>query len=99
MLDPTVFLTNWSYMDHLIITPKSSDGAHMHPHVGEVYYVLAGSGTVTVGPETQPIAVGDGIPVQPGEVHALVNTGTEDLEVMIIGVATEKGKVDTEVVK
>ena len=33
-LDPTVFLTNWSYMDHLIIPPGASEGLHRHPDVG-----------------------------------------------------------------
>jgi mannose-6-phosphate isomerase-like protein (cupin superfamily) len=96
-LDPVVFLTNWSYVDHLLIAPSSSDGAHRHPRVGEVYYVMAGSGTVTVGRERAPITSGDAVPVRPGDVHSIANTGADDLELMIIGVTTEKGIVDTEV--
>lgn len=98
-LDPTVFLTNWSYMDHLIIPPGASEGLHRHPKVGEVYYVIKGDGEVKVNTETAPIHKGDGIPILPGDAHAFTNNGTADLELMIIGIATEKGRLETEVVK
>ncbi|MCM3879204.1 MAG: cupin domain-containing protein [Vicinamibacterales bacterium] len=99
-LDPTVFLTSWSYMDHLIVTPGSSEGLHMHPSVGEVYYVLSGDGEVTVNNETAAIHKGDGVPVLPHQAHAVANTGPQDLELMIIGIVTEKGKLaDTVVLK
>ena len=98
-LDPTVFLTNWAYVDHLILTPGSSEGLHRHASVGEVYYVVGGDGQVTVAGESAAIRTGDGIPVPPDQAHAFANTGAQDLELMIIGIATEKGKLDTVVLK
>ena len=98
-LDPTVFLSNWSYMDHLVISPGSSEGLHRHPKVGEVYYVISGDGEVKVNSETSPIHKGDGIPVLPNDPHSLTNNGSQDLELMIIGIATEKGILDTIEVK
>ena len=53
-LDPSVFLTNWSYVDHLVLPPGASDGLHRHTGVEEVYYVINGDGEVTVGSETTP---------------------------------------------
>jgi len=94
-LPPSVFLSNWSYMDHLIVTPASSEGLHRHPGVGEIYYVLNGSGEATVGGETATIRKGDGVPILPDQPHSIVNSGTADLELMIIGIAIEKGKLDT----
>jgi mannose-6-phosphate isomerase-like protein (cupin superfamily) len=98
-LEPTVFLTNWSYMDHLVIPPGSSEGMHRHPTVGEVYYVINGAGEIKVNQESSSIRKGDGIPIRPDEAHSVINNGTEDLELMVIGVATEKGRLETVEVK
>ena len=94
-LDPSVFLTNWSYMDHLLLPAGASEGKHRHPGIEEVYYVLNGKGEAAVGSETAPIAKGDAVPVLLNEVHSFKNNGTEDLEFMIIGIASQKGVLET----
>ncbi|MGE0405539.1 MAG: cupin domain-containing protein [Candidatus Korobacteraceae bacterium] len=94
-LHPVIFSTNWAYVDHLILSPGSADGKHRHPHVGEVYYVLDGSGEVTVNSETVAIRAGDAIPVRPDEAHSFANNSSGDLEFMIIGISTQKGVIDT----
>jgi mannose-6-phosphate isomerase-like protein (cupin superfamily) len=94
-LDPSVFLTNWSYMDHLLLAPGASDGKHRHAGVEEIYYVLNGDGEVQVNGETSPIHKGDAVPVLMNEVHSFKNNGTADLEFMIVGVASQKGVLDT----
>jgi mannose-6-phosphate isomerase-like protein (cupin superfamily) len=97
-LDPDVFQTNWSYMDHLLIPPGASEGSHRHAHVEEVYYVLNGAGEVRVNGETAAINKGDAVPVLLNEIHSFTSVGAEPLEVMIIGITVQKGVVDTEVV-
>jgi mannose-6-phosphate isomerase-like protein (cupin superfamily) len=98
-LDPKVFLSNWSYMDHLVVTPGASEGMHRHPGLEEIYYVISGDGEAKVNGETAAIRKGDGIPVMLNEPHSFKNTGTQDLELMIIGVAMQKGALDTVEVK
>jgi len=95
-LDPDVFLTNWAYVDHLLIPPGASEGLHRHRGVEEIYYVLNGDGQVRVNDETADIHKGDGIPVRLNEPHSLMNNSKGDLELMVVGVSTQKNALDTE---
>ena len=98
-LDPTVFLSNWSYMDHLVIAPGASEGMHRHPGLEEIYYVIAGDGESKVNGETAAIHKGDAVPVMLNEPHSFVNNGSQELELMIIGIAMQKGALETVDVK
>jgi len=95
-LDPDVFLTNWAYVDHLLIPPGASEGLHRHRGVEEIYYVLNGDGQVRVNDETAEIHKGDAVPVRLNEPHSLTNNSKGDLELMIVGVSTQKNALDTE---
>lgn len=98
-LQPEIFHTNWSYVDHLLLPPGASEGRHRHTGVEEVYYVMSGAGEVQVNRETAAIHDGDAVPVLLSQVHSFRNNGSEDLELMIIGIATQKWVLDTEEVK
>ena len=88
-LSPQVFTTEWSYIDHLVIPPGASVGPRALPNLAEVYYVVGGDGTVTIGTEQAPIHSGDAIPVRLNESRAIANTGTAPLEFLIVGVAKD----------
>lgn len=95
-LDSDVFLTNWAYVDHLLIPPGASDGLHRHAGVEEIYYVLNGEGQVRVNQETETIHKGDAVPIRFNEAHSFTNNSNADLELMIVGISAQKNNLDTE---
>ena len=88
-LEPTIFSTPWAYVDHLVLPPGASTGSRALPTISEVYYVMAGAGTVKTGSETSPIQAGDGIPVDINQPRSFAQSGSEPLEFLIVGVAKD----------
>jgi mannose-6-phosphate isomerase-like protein (cupin superfamily) len=93
-LGPGAFASNWAFVDHLLIPVGASVGRHYHSGVDEVYFVIKGKGTVHVNDEVADIAYGDAVPVRAGEIHSLESTATNPIEMIVYGVALEKGKLD-----
>jgi mannose-6-phosphate isomerase-like protein (cupin superfamily) len=61
------------------VPPGTRTAAHHHPKTEEIYYILAGKGTMFVGAESRPVARGDAIAIPPGAVHWIENQGPADL--------------------
>ncbi|MBU3077389.1 cupin domain-containing protein [Sphingomonas quercus] len=87
-LDPSVFTTSWSYIDHLIVPPGASVGSVTQPDMSEVYYVISGDGSFTVGSETVAVKAGDAIPVDLDQARS-IKGGQAPLEFLIVGVARD----------
>jgi len=85
------FLGNWAYVDHLPLPRGATVGRHRHAGLEEIFYVMQGEGVAEAGMESAAIRKGDAIPMI-NEEHGLVNTGTTDLEFMVIGIAIRQGQ-------
>jgi mannose-6-phosphate isomerase-like protein (cupin superfamily) len=86
-LGPGAFSTLWAYVDHLLLNPGVTVGAAAKADISEIYYVLAGAGTVTVNGESVAIKTGDAIPVDMGETRSFTQSGAEPLELFVNAVA------------
>jgi mannose-6-phosphate isomerase-like protein (cupin superfamily)/heme-degrading monooxygenase HmoA len=86
-LRPEVFTTNWNHVDHVVIPRGGSAGPRQSEGIEEVYYVMNGSGILTVGKESTKIKADDAVPGFLGETVTISNEGSNDLELLVIGVA------------
>jgi mannose-6-phosphate isomerase-like protein (cupin superfamily) len=62
--------------------------------MSEAYIVMNGAGTVTVDGETAAIKAGDAVPVDLGQTHSFTQTGSEPLEMMVLGIAKDMASKD-----
>lgn len=56
--------------------------AHYHPKTEEIYYILAGRGTMTIDGEHRQVGPGDAIAIPPGAVHQIKNEGPDELRLL-----------------
>lgn len=54
--------------------------AHYHPRTEEIYYILAGSGSMRIGEAVRDVGPGDAIAIPPGATHQIENTGSLELK-------------------
>jgi mannose-6-phosphate isomerase-like protein (cupin superfamily)/heme-degrading monooxygenase HmoA len=90
VLSPEVFRTDWHHVDHVVIPGGSTSGSRQLDGVEEVYYVMSGSGSVTVGNQTATLKADDSFYASLGEDISWKNTGNENLELLVIGISASK---------
>lgn len=90
LFDANVFKTNWNHVDHVIIPAGKSTEERQLLGIEEVYFVVNGSGTVSINGESANIIADDSFTGKLSEKVTLANNGTKDLEILVIGIATSK---------
>lgn len=53
---------------------------HRHPKTEEIYYILVGTGRMTIGEKSEDVGPGDAIAIPPDAVHQICNTGDQTLK-------------------
>ncbi len=72
------------------LEPGVTEGEHTHPtddpadNFEELYFVLSGTGEITIDGDRRPVAAGDAILVPTGIHHGLIATGAESLRILLI---------------
>lgn len=64
------------------VDPGSSSNPHTHPQQEEIFVVLSGTGTISVGGTSVAVRAGSVVLVAPGEEHQLISSGHEGLRVL-----------------
>lgn len=65
-----------------VLHPGSGIGLHPH-HKDEVYYVVSGRGLYALDGVQHAVGPGDALLTRPGSSHALLQTGSEDLVILL----------------
>lgn len=67
------------------VVKVSEGGRHVHAAYDEVYYVLQGDGTITLGEEVHPLRPGAVVVIPAGMPHSLQAEPNQELEFIIFG--------------
>lgn len=57
---------------------------HYHRVTEEIYYVLSGTGRMTIGEEQEEVGAGDAIYIPLNSDHSLTNIGAEPMKILLI---------------
>ena len=79
----TAPITQCSLAEELL-PPGKSVTPHHHEVLEEIYYILSGTGVMTIGDETRAVATGDAIYIPTGQRHTLTNTGAVPMRIVLV---------------
>jgi mannose-6-phosphate isomerase-like protein (cupin superfamily) len=88
-----VFKTNWDHVDHIVIPAGTTTAARTMDGMEEIYYVVKGSGTVDINGTKTPFGADDATYALVNEKVTFANTGTDDVELLVVGIGTSKNLV------
>lgn len=79
-----------NFIDRAVVPPGSSIGKHFHQDSEEMYFILSGTGLMSLGENTFSIHPFD-IVIVSQDSHALINNSDDDIELFVIEVKLPKG--------
>jgi len=71
---------------HATIPVGEKSVTHIHKKSQEIYYILRGSGIISIEDESRAVNPGDSIFIQPQSAHNIRNAGKEDLELLCFSI-------------
>ena len=78
------FQSNWHFIDFAIIPPGCSIGSHQHGQNEELYFIVKGTGIMTMDDQVFRVQAGDLILNKPGSSHGLENVSGEYIKLFVV---------------
>ncbi len=66
------------------VPPGDAETPHYHRYATQLFYLLEGKVSFTLGPDTFDMVPGESVHVMPGVVHKLENLGEHDAVLLVI---------------
>ena len=67
-----------------VLPAGAAVGRHHHLETEEIYYILHGTGRMTVGSDVREVGAGDAIFIPRGHTHTLKNTGSTPMTILLV---------------
>jgi len=83
LIDRTTSAITQCSLAEEVLPPGCAVRAHHHEQIEEIYYILEGRGTMTVGPDRREVTAGDAIFVPRNNTHSLSNTGEQPIRLVV----------------
>ena len=83
MVLDTRHLQTLMFLAQAAVPPGERLSGHRDP-MEEIYIILSGRGGMQVGEDRQEVQAGDAIHIPIGQFHELVNTGGEELTILVV---------------
>ncbi len=77
------FESNLEHFHETIIEPHATIGYHKHLGNEEIYYIVEGTGKMTVNDKEFDVTPGDAIMTQSGDSHGLSNTSDSNMRILV----------------
>ena len=67
-----------------LLPPGATVPPHHHEVLEEIYYIVEGSGLMTVGDEQHEVGAGDAVYIPRQHRHTLTNTGSTPMRILLV---------------
>jgi mannose-6-phosphate isomerase-like protein (cupin superfamily) len=82
LMHPAKHASRAQSLAEAIVRPGAITVLHRHRTSEELYFILAGSGQMTLGTREFAVARGDTVCIAPGTAHRIRNTGSHGLRIL-----------------
>jgi mannose-6-phosphate isomerase-like protein (cupin superfamily) len=86
---PEDFESSLHFLHELILEPGTTIGEHTHAGEEEIYFVVEGTGVMTVDGEQVPMKEGDAVLTKNRSTHSFIVTGTNPVKLFVVEAGVE----------